>query len=71
MFLTFFGLEGEHKLVSSVLPFPLIRQDPPVFFASGLVPPIMLELSSASRIIEGVGCTSFDLPARPVVSRRD
>lgn len=38
--------------------FPADRtMGPLVFFSSGLIPPIMLELSSVSRIMEGVGCT--------------
>jgi len=63
MFLVFFALEGEHKSVISMSLFSLIVVDSLVFFASGLVPPIMLELSSASRIIEGIGCTPFTFDA--------
>lgn len=63
MFLTFFALEGEQNSVISMRSFPLITVDPLVFFASGLVPPIMLELSSVSRIIEGIGCTSLTFDA--------
>ena len=63
MFLIFFALEGEHESIISMRPFPLITADPIVFFASGLISPIMLELSSTSRIIEGIGCTPFTLDA--------
>ena len=59
MFLTFFALEGEHKFDPSVEPFSLTATGPLVFFASGLTPPLLLELSSVSRTIEGVGCTFF------------
>jgi len=41
--------------------FPLTGVAPLAFFASGLVPPIMLELSSVSRTMEGVGCMLFIL----------
>ena len=58
MFLTFFALEGEYKRNHYTCSHPLTTVDPLVFFASGSIPPTMLELSSASRTIEGVGCAS-------------
>ena len=61
MFLTFFALEGKHNPNPSIWSCPLTIVNPLVFFASGLNPPVMLELSSVSRTIEGVGCMTFIL----------
>lgn len=67
MFLTFFALEGKHKPNPSIWSCPLTIVNPLVFFASGLNPPVMLELSSVSRTIEGVGCMTFILAYRSTV----
>lgn len=56
-FLAFFALESKHEL-GALTCYLLTAIVLLVFFASGLVPIMMLELSSVGREVEMVGCTS-------------